>query len=102
MNEVTAQVVSLLQANGIQDPDEAIENILWKNVRRYRVSVTIDDKHNSSKGREDLFSGYEGIAADPISRRRAETICIPELREWMQQIADKSISAIRAKAVTNV
>ena len=99
MNEITAQVISLLQANGIPDPDEAIENIIWKGVRRYRLSITVDEKHNTTKGRSKLFAGYEQIAADPISRRRGETIYIPQLRVWMQKIADKSILAIRARVI---
>lgn len=102
MNEVTAQVVGLLQTVPSVDRDEAIEKILWKEVRRYRVSVTVTDTHNNSKGRKRLFAGYDEIAANPLERRRGETFLVPKLREWMQGIAAKSIAAINAKVTANV
>lgn len=101
-NEVTAQVIGLLQGVPLIDRDEAIENILWKEARRYRVSVTITDTPDNSDGRKSLFAGYEQVAANPIERRRGETFLIPNLRAWMQTIADKAIAAINVKVAANV
>lgn len=101
-NVLTAEVTALLQTQPAIDPDAAIQNIIWKSVRSYRVSVTVGDTHSSEGGRKRLFKGYDEIAGGPLARRRGETLYVANLRVWMDEIAKKAIAAVRAKASTNV
>ena len=44
------------------DVDEAIETILWDEVRHYRVSVSTSDMHAKDAARKKLFKGFETVA----------------------------------------
>lgn len=101
-NMLTAEVVALLSTKPDLDPDVAIENIIWGNVRRYRVSITVGDSHSSEAGRRRLFKGYDEIAAGDINRRRAETFYVEALRPWMQQLAEKAIAIVRTEMEPHV
>jgi hypothetical protein len=92
VNELTAQVTQLLEkCNGI-DVDAAIEKIIWLDAQAYRVSVTIDDTHNTLKGYEKLFSGYNDIVPGGVERRRAEVLYLNDMRAWMDSLSKKAIS----------
>lgn len=96
-NVLLADVTALLSTRPELDADVAIENILWREVRRYRVSITISDTHNSEAGRARLFKDYDEIAPGIIIKRRAETFYIQDLRQWMQDLADRAIELIQQR-----
>jgi hypothetical protein len=101
-NVLTADVSSLLGTRPEIDPDKAIENVIWKNVRRYRISITVDNTYSTVAGRTRLFKGYDEIATGDVSRRRGEVLLLPELRPWMALLADQAISFLREKEMANV
>lgn len=101
-NMLTAEVVALLSTKPNIDPDAAIENIIWGNVRRYRVSITVGANHSDEAGRRRLFKGYDAIAAGDMKRRRAETLHVDDLRAWMQRLAEKAITIVRAEMTAHV
>jgi hypothetical protein len=101
-NVLTAEVTSLLEARRPHDVDSAIRNILWESIRRYRVSITITDVHSTDQGRLNLFKGYETVAAGDLLRRQGEVFPVPNLRAWMQHLADMTIAAIHSEANRNV
>jgi hypothetical protein len=94
-----------LKRRNIFDPeldiDAAISNILWKDARRYRVSITVSETHSIQQARKRLFKGFDTSAPGGVERRRAETIHIPDLRQWMQQFAFRVIAHVKA-TVTDV
>jgi hypothetical protein len=63
VTELTHETSAMLEAQQNRDPDldidAAISNILWKEVRRYRVSITIDDTHLKNTDRARLFKGFD-------------------------------------------
>lgn len=91
---LAAETVSLLERYPQLDPDHAIKNILWNQVRRFRVSITADSTHAGSAGRMSLFKGYDTVATGPISRRSGQVFEIPDLRAWMKILAEKAIAAL--------
>jgi hypothetical protein len=105
-NELMAEITGILQTQHDIDIDAAIETIIWKNVRHYRVSITIGDTHADDVGRKRLFKDYDttitGNAQIEQKKRRAETFYVANLRDWMEQLAQKAIAAIQSKVVTNV
>ncbi|NJS13620.1 MAG: hypothetical protein HC788_02150 [Sphingopyxis sp.] len=82
------------------DIDDAIDRILWQEARRYRVSISIDDKHKPANKRERLFKHYDVSASGDVTRRRAETMHFDDLRKWMTDFSELVASNI--KAIANV
>lgn len=74
--------------------EKAVEEIIWKQARRFRVCVTVTDEHEAEDARRALFLGYDERADGDVIRRRAETMYIPELRQWMQQFSDRVVARI--------
>jgi hypothetical protein len=101
-NELAAQLVSLLEQRADIDADAAVQNVLWKDTRAYRVAITVGDGHSDELGRKKLFKGYKSIVPGPVSRRRAETLYLDNLREWMKQIAAKATKAAEEIEAKNV
>jgi hypothetical protein len=105
-NEFTAEITSILQTQHDIDIDAAIDIILWKNIRHYRVSVTIGNTHADDVGRKRLFDGYDtiikGVTQIDQEKRRGETFLVNNLRNWMEQLAQKAIASIQSKVVADV
>lgn len=99
LNELTHEVSAVLDTHAAADAnfdiDAAIANILWKEARRDRISVTINDTHNSDRARARLFDGFDEKAPGGIERRRADTIYLPRLREWMDAFAQQVIAKVK-------
>lgn len=93
-NVLASDVSSMLEGITGIDPDEAINKILWKRARKYRLSITVKERHLNISARKRLFKGYNLSATGTLSRRQAETIFIPNLRAWMQDLADRAINQI--------
>ena len=97
-NELGQEVSALLQTQLRTFPDldveAAVEEIAWKEARRYRVAITVDKSHATPEPRLALFKGFESKAPGAISRRIAETMLVQDLRPWMQAFADLVIAEI--------
>ncbi|PWE50767.1 hypothetical protein DEM26_07680 [Thioclava sp. NG1] len=102
LNELSQEVSGMLDARAAAVPefdiDTAIANTIWKDARRYRVSITIGDTHNNENARARLFSGFDGAAVGAVERRRADTIYLPAMRDWMNGFAERVIEKIEAVA----
>jgi hypothetical protein len=101
-NVLSSEVSSLLITQPGIDSDRAIENVIWKQVRRYRLSVTVEAKYTSPDGRKRLFKGYDEVAPGEVSRRRAEILQVDQLRPWMAALAAEAIASLNATVVTHV
>jgi hypothetical protein len=101
-NVLAADVSSLLSSRPGIDTDQAIENVIWKRIRRYRISITVDKSCATAAGRQRLFKGYDDIAAGDVTRRRGEIFLSQDLRPWMASLAAQAISFIKTTKVQNV
>lgn len=101
-NVLIADVTALLSTQTGMDIDAAIQNIVWKQIRHYRVSITVGDTHNSNAGRARLFKDYDGIIAGDIGRRRSETFFIADLRPWMNRLAGMAITFLQSMEGSDV
>lgn len=101
-NELVASVTSLLEKSDDPDPDQTVADILWKEKRAYRVAVTVGEKHATPKGRKRLFKGYEEKVLGDVDRRRAETLVLDDVREWLGGIAKKALVAINDAEVDSL
>lgn len=100
MPELIQETGAILEAHQRRFPeldiDLAVETILWEEVRRYRVAITVNDAHDEDSKREALFKGFDRVAPGSLRRRQAETMSIPDLRKWMKQFSAKVIRQIEA------
>lgn len=101
-NEIIAEITGILRTQPAIDPDIAIETIIWKDVRHYRISITIGDTHANDAGRKRLFKDYDLKITGVDEKRRGETFLVNNLRDWMEQLAQKAIASIQSKVVTHV
>ena len=101
-NLLAANVSMLLATRPELDPDQAIRQVLWKEVRAFRVAITVDDRHGSMNGRKHLFKGYSSVVSGRVTRRRAETLHLDDLRCWMKHLANKALKAAEKVADSDV
>jgi hypothetical protein len=99
-NELGQEVASLLETQVRTYPDldvdAALQQIIWKEARRYRVAITVASPHGADDKRKALFKDYDKFAPGAVQRRGAETMMIPQLRTWMQAFAELVIAKIQA------
>jgi len=98
--QLISDVCGILSNIGAQYIEEIIENINWKDCRRYRVTVTIDD--DSTSVQRKIFKGYETCVFGDIERRRADTMYCPDLRLWMDGFTMKILNALKELRGENV
>lgn len=105
-NELTQEVSAVLDAqvrlDSKLDVDAALANIVWKDARQYRVSITVGKTHATENARARLFKDFDTNAPGDVKRRRAETFYVPELRTWMDQFAAKVIAHVKAMVAAHV
>jgi len=92
--EVSAFLETQLRSFPDLDVDAAIQEIAWKEARRYRVAITVNKSHATAEPRMALFKGFDSHAPGDTSRRRAETMHVPDLRPWMKAFAALVIAKV--------
>lgn len=101
-NVLTAEVVGLLERQPGVDADDVIRQVIWKNVRRFRVSITVGDSHASDAGHLRLFKDYDTHVPGDIKRRGGETFYVADLRQWMDGLASKALAFLATLKVAHV
>ncbi|CAB1369835.1 hypothetical protein [Denitratisoma oestradiolicum] len=96
---VTAEVTLLIKGAGHSDPQQAVADIMWKQVRRYRLSIT--DEQSTDQSQAKLFKGYEKSVPGGVERRRAEVFEVIDLRKWMDDLAKVAIKKAEEMATTD-
>ncbi|ALF89616.1 MULTISPECIES: hypothetical protein [Ralstonia solanacearum species complex] len=96
---VTAEVTLLLKSARHSDPQQAVADIMWNQVRRYRLSIT--DQQSTNQSQAKLFKGYEKNIPGGVERRRAEVFEVIGLRKWMADLAQAAIKKAEALATTD-
>ncbi|UWQ54721.1 hypothetical protein [Leisingera caerulea] len=94
----TSQVLAVVRSETTLDPDEAIKEVIWKEARRYRLSITVGRTHSSGKGRKRLFKGYDEVVTGDLYRRGAETFHQEDIRAWLASLAEKAKVAVLKEA----
>lgn len=93
-NELIAAVSDMIAKNGDEDADSTVASIFWNKQRAYRVSTTVGATHATEAGRKRLFKGYDETISGDVSRRRAETLNLADIRPWLAEISDKALGWI--------
>jgi len=86
--ELMQEVTALLQRANVADPDAVLEAVVWKQVRKFRVSITGGEGQDQQVGFDKLFKGFEEVTPGmDETGRRAEVFCHSEIRKWMAAFA---------------
>jgi hypothetical protein len=87
-HRLLSEVIMILRlAPGI-NLDNAIENLIWKNKRAYRVAITVPNGANYST----LFEGYDAVVTGDVAKRGSEVLPLADMRDWMAAISGKAIN----------
>lgn len=84
-HRLLSEVLVILKARGGIDLDAAIEQLVWKNARAYRVAITVADEDI-----DDVFEGYPNVIVGDVVKRRSEVLPLKNMRSWMSAIAAKA------------
>lgn len=101
-NVLVAEVTGLLEKREGIDVDNVIRQIIWKDARRFRVSITVGNPHKTDAGRNRLFKNYDTTVTGNVERRRGETFYVDDLRTWMNSLANKTLAHIAALKAAHV
>lgn len=89
VSRMTQTATGILAVAQHPNPSDAVRKIIWKNARRYRLSITTT--RNSNASRKSLFKGYARVAPGTNDRRRGEIFFKKDMRAWMNSLANKAI-----------
>lgn len=101
-NVLVSEVIGLLEKRHGIDVDDVIRQVIWKDARHFRVSITVGKKHSTDAGRGRLFKDYDTMIPGSVTRRRGETFYSDDLRGWMDSIASKVLTHIAALKAPHV
>lgn len=98
-SELEDQLSTLLLTKSqlVDDIDDAIETLIWKDVRKFRVAITAESSHVSEAGIKRLFKDYDEIVPGNIDFRQAEYIHIDNLRTWMNDFCNEVINLLESR-----
>jgi hypothetical protein len=83
--------------------ENAQNNIFKNEFRTYRIGITRENKQTDHEGRKKLFLNYKKIVTgDDPQRRTGASVYLPDLRNWMEDFADKVIKYLESKKVLDV
>ena len=96
--ELMQELTALLQRANVKDPDAIIETAVWKQIRKFRVSVTGAEGQDEQAEFDKLFKGFDAVTPglDALAPR-AEVFCHSDIRKWMKGFAVKISKAIDAE-----
>jgi len=86
-SELMQEVCTMLTTRPdlLLDVDSSIENLMWDQIRCFRISITVDKEHIEENAKKSLLKGYDNFVEGDVEKRRAELVNIPDLRLWMEQ-----------------
>ena len=93
-HELIAGVTSVLARHEVDNADDIVANILWKDQRAYRIAVTVPPDHTSVAAQERIFKGYEESVEGDVNRRRVALMPLASLRPWMNALANEALAII--------
>jgi hypothetical protein len=97
--ELNAELTCILERYGVENIEEILSQTNWLDQKYYRVSITTLPGHGSETERRALFADYDTTVPGDISRRRAETFMLVDLRGWMDSFCASTVKAIEAADV---
>lgn len=94
--EIHDAVTALLEkADGV-DVELALQGISWENLRRYRIALTAPETKKKNDSFAHIFKGFDKVALGKIITRKAEFIALPDVRAFLDDLAQRVIAELNA------
>lgn len=100
--EILDGVTALLDSLKDVDVEAALLKASWEKTREYRVSLTVDTTHQKAGSYLHLFQGFEGCATGALDIRMAEVMPLPDIRAYLDDIANLVVKKLKTMASTSV
>lgn len=94
--ELNGCLLSILKEHGVANLDQICRDIHWLRTKAYRVSLTLSPEHHDDAKRKAIFKDYDDKAKGSRERRRAETLTLQDIRDWMDQFCQRVTLRIRS------
>lgn len=79
-----------------EEKNRSIEDLYWVKLKRFSVSISIGDTHNSDTGMRNVFEGFEKVIPGDPYRRIGKGFFFKNLRHWMSTFSLKIVNYIHS------
>lgn len=100
--EIHDAVTALLDKIDGINSELALEGASWAKLRHYRVALTAPTSKMKANGYSHIFSGFDQVAIGDIQIRIAEYLALPDVRAFLNDLANKVIVELGALEKANV
>jgi len=95
--EVKFALNAILGSHALTNTSAFLAQVFLKGKKRFRVSITTTPAEGTAKRRLGLFKDYDThVKGSNVGRRRAELLCLPNMRVWMDIFCAQVVSEIQA------
>ena len=98
-NLLVADATMILACGRHPDPSDAVAQIMWNQVKRYRLAIT--DVTSTDESQASLLAGYSDCVPGDANRRRAEIFEVSDVRAWMADLADLAVAEAKAQPASH-
>lgn len=100
--EIVAAVMALLSNLAAAEREEIIGATIWNRVKHFRVALAAGADQLKDGSYLHLFDGFEQQAAGDVSLRQAEVMPMPEVRAYLEDVAQKVVGRLNAMKAAHV
>jgi hypothetical protein len=94
--EILDYVTAILDRVDGVDAEEALKDVTWDKVRRFRVAVTCPDDQARDGSYAHLFEGFDDVAPQNLEARMGEVMSLGDVRAFLDEIARATRDVIQA------
>lgn len=92
--EVMHSITALLDRTVGVEHEHILEGVAWSRIRQFRILVTSPETEVKEGSYKHLFEGYDERAPDPIEGRMAEVMPLPDVRAFLDELAEDVKAAL--------
>jgi hypothetical protein len=100
--EIVAAVMALLSNLPAAEREEIIGATIWNRVKHFRVALAAGADQLKDGSYLHLFDGFDQQAAGDVSLRQAEVMPMPEVRAYLEDVAQKVVGRLNAMKAAHV
>ncbi|QQP93500.1 hypothetical protein IGS68_33300 (plasmid) [Skermanella sp. TT6] len=93
-DEILESVSAILKNTLTIDPEEVFKDVMWNNIRGYRVSVTATKKDERKTNYAHLFEGYDEVVKKNVDHRTACVLPLDNIRLFLDGLANDTAAEL--------
>ena len=96
--EILDAVTAILDTVHGVERETVLLNVIWSRSRQFRVALTAGPEQIKAGGYSHLFSGFDSHAIGAVETRMAEVMPMPDVRAYLEDLAERITIGIRTMA----